>query len=274
MRSKIVTGILAVLAVAAAIICVNATRPLITAPKGTEPLDLKLDTVDVERFVVDEMDVLSEDMEKVICIYNANWRVLAGRVLAVVTVQSVEKAENAAWQWMESLSMSENDALLLIETTGSKKCALVSCGTFREDIATLSETYLTQLTYQDIHAGYFNAAVLAVFDKFHYFYGYDIERHRQSVAKEGAIAFAVIAVLMLPVLLHMIGETVDKRRFKRWRENCAVLGDRSAPWRTAFFWHRRGSKWYQKRMSGDWVDIHSNVVTNRKERRTMWYTHR
>ena len=274
MRSKIIKGILAVATVIAVAVVLNATRPLITAPEGTEPLDLKLDTADVERFVVDETDVLTEDMEKVICIYNANWRVLAGRVLAVVTVESVENAEDEAWQWMQSLSMGENDALLLIETTGSKKCALVSCGTFREDIATLSEIYLSQLTYQDIRAGYFNAAVLAVFDKFHYFYGYDLERHRQSVAREGTIAFAVIAALMLPVLIHMIGEMIDKRRFRQWRESCAILADRSAPWRTLFFWHRVGSKWYARRMSDDWVDIHKNVVMNRKERRTMWYTHR
>ena len=274
MRSKIIKGILVVVAVVAVAVVLNATRPLITAPKGTEPLDLKLDTADVERFVVDEMDVLSEDMEKVICIYNTNWRVLAGRVLAVVTVESVKNAEDEAWLMMQNLSMGENDALLLIETTGSRKCALVSCGTFREDIAMLSEVYLSQLTYQDIHAGYFNAAVLAVFDKFHYFYGYDVERHRQSVAKEGTIAFAVIAALMLPVLIHMVGETVDKRRFRRWREDCTVLEDRAVPWRTLFFWHRVGSRWYRKRMSGDWVDIHSNVVANRKARRTMWYTHR
>lgn len=274
MRSKVIKGILAVVAVIVVAVVLNATRPLITAPKGTEPLNLKLDTADVGQFVVDEMDVLSEDMEKVISIYNANWRVLAGRVLAVVTVDSVKNAEDEAWQWMQSLSMGENDALLLIETTGSKKCALVSCGTFHEDIATLSETYLTQLTYQDIRAGYFDAAVLAVFDKFHYFYGYDIERHRQTVVREGAITFAILAALMLPVLIHMIGEMIDKRRFKQWRESCAVLESHSAPWRTAFFWHRAGSKWYKKRMSDDWVDIHANVVRNRKERRTMWYTHR
>ena len=274
MRSKVIKGILAVVAVIVVVVVLNATRPLITAPKGTEPLNLKLDTTDVEHFVVDEMDVLTEDMEKVICIYNANWRVLAGRVLAVVTVESVKNAEDEAWQWMQSLSMGENDALLLIETTGSKKCALVSCGTFSEDIATLSEFYLSQLTYQDIRAGYFNAAVLAVFDKFHYFYGYDLERHRQSVAREGTIAFAVIAALTLPVLVHMLGEMIDKRRFNQWRADRAVLENHAVPWRTAFFWHRVGSKWYARRMSDDWVDIHKNVVTNRKERRTMWYTHR
>lgn len=274
MRSKVIKAIFAVAALIVVAVVLNATRPLITAPKGTEPLDLKLDTADVERFVVDEMDVLSEDIEKVICIYNANWSVLAGRVLAVVTVDSVKNAEDEAWQWMQSLSMGDNDALLLIETMGGRKCALVSRGTFREDIATLSETYLSQLTYQDIHAGYFNAAVLAVFDKFHYFYGYDLERHRQSTAREGAITFAVLAAFVLPVLLHMLGEMIDKRRFKQWRADCAVLENRSVPWRTAFFWHRVGSKWYKKRMSDDWVDIHSNVVSNRKERRTMWYTHR
>lgn len=260
--------------VAAAIICVNAARPLITAPKGTHPLDLKLDTASVAHLVVDEAGVLSEDMETVICIYNANWNALAGRVLAVVTAQSVKNAEDEAWQWMESLSMGENDALLLIETTGSKKCALVSGGTFREDIATLSETYLTQLTYQDIHAGYFDAAVLAVFDRLHYLYGYSQEQHRREEITESLIVFAVFAAVTLLGALHFVAEKVDDRRFKQWRANRAVLENRAAPWRTAFFWHRVGSKWYKKRMSDDWVDIHSNVVSNRKERRTMWYTHR
>ena len=274
MRSKIIKGIFAVVAVVAVAVVLNATRPLITAPKGTEPLDLKLDTADVERFVVDEMDVLSEDMEKVICIYNANWRVLAGRVLAVVTVESVKNAEDEAWLMMQNLSMGENDALLLIETTGSKKCALVSCGSFREDIATLSETYLTQLTYQDIHAGYFNAAVLAVFDRFHYLYGYSQEQHRREEITESLIVFAVFAAVTMLVALHFVAEKVDNRRFARWREESTILGDRAVPWRTVFPWHRVGSKWYKRRMGSDWVDLHAQVLSNLRARRTMWYTHR
>ena len=274
MRSKIIKGILAVAAVIVVIVVLNATRPLITAPKGTEPLDLKLDTADVERFVVDEMDVLSEDMEKVICIYNTNWGVLAGRVLAVVTVERVQNAEEEAWEWMHRLSMGENDALLLIETTGSKKCALVSCGSFREDIATLSETYLTQLTYQDVRAGYFDAAVLAVFDRFHYLYGYSREQHRREEITESLIVFAVFAAVTLLVSLHFVAEKVDNRRFARWREESTILGDRAAPWRTVFLWHRMGSKWYKKRMGSDWVDLHAQVVSNRRARSTMWYTHR
>ena len=274
MRSKVIKGILAVAAVIVVAVVLNATRPLITAPKGTYPLDLKLDTADVARFVVDEMDVLSEDMEKVICIYNANWRVLAGRVLAVVTVESVQNAEDEAWQWMHRLSMGENDALLLIETTLSKKCALVSCGSFSEDIATLSETYLTQLTYQDVHAGYFDAAVLAVFDRFHYLYGYSQEQHRREEITESLIVFAVFAAITLLVSLHFIAEKIDNRRFRRWHEESTVLGERAAPWRTVFLWHRVGSKWYKRRVGDDWVNIHKNVITNRRDRSTMWYTHR
>ena len=274
MRSKVIKGILAVMTVIVVAVVLNATRPLITAPKGTQPLDLKLDTADVERFVVDEMDVLSEDMETVICIYNANWRALAGRVLAVVTVESAKNAEDEAWQWMHRLSMGSDDALLLIETTGGKKCALVSCGSFREDIATLSETYLTQLTYQDIRAGYFNAAVLAVFDRLHYLYGYSQVQHRREEITESLIAFAVFAAVIMLVGLHFVAEKVDGRRFRRWREESTILGDRAAPWRTVFLWHRTGSEWYKKRMGSEWVDLHAQVISDRKARRVKQYIRR
>ena len=272
--SKAITVILALAVIAVAVFLFKVNRPLITAPKGTVPLDNKVDISSVVHLVVDEANVLSEDMEKVISIYNANWRLLKNRVMAVVTVENTENAEDDAWEWSRRLALGENDALLLIETTGGKKCVLVSGGTFREDIATLHETILTQLTYQDVHAGYFDAAVLAVFDRFHYFCGYDRESHHRAYVIEGTVTFCVLLALMMPVMIHFAAEKIDNRRFRRWYEDYGQFDPNVLPWRSVFFWHRVGSKWYEQRISGEWVDYHAGVVGDRRDRKTRWDTHR
>ena len=271
---KAVAAILVVAAVAAANILIDSARPLVTAPKGTAPLDNTIDTADAAHLVVDEAGVLAEEVERIIAIYNANWYALAGRMMAVVTVEHTENAEDDAWKRADQLALGENDALLLIESQGAKQCVLVSDGTFREDIATLSEVFLTQLTYMSLRAGEFDAAVLTVFERFHYFYGYDVESHRQAVVREGLTTFCIIAALMLPILIHMVGEIVDRRRFKRWYDDYGVNDPSVVPWRTVFFWHRAGSKWYEQRVSGEWVDIHAGIVSSRRDQKTRWYRRR
>ena len=158
----------AVIAVAAAIAVAVINRPLVTAPKGTAPLDNKMDLSAVEHLVADEAGVLTEETEKIIKIYNANWYALAGRCMAVVTVENTENAEDDAWEWAQRLSLGKNDALLLMETGGNKECAFVARGTFLEDIATLKEGYLERLTYMPVRAGEFDEAALAVCERMHY----------------------------------------------------------------------------------------------------------
>lgn len=266
---KVWTAVIAAVLVVAGIAVIKgivvANRPLVEAPKGTAPLDNKLDTSSVRHLIADEARVFSEETKQILSIYNANWSILGDRVLAVVVVEHTADATNDAWQRMQDLSLGVNDALLLIEAQGSKKCALVSNGTFREDIATLDENFLVRLTYQELRAGDFDAAVLAVYERLHYLFGYDGEKHRQANATEGLIVFSIIAALTLPILLHMIAEKVDNRRFVRWYNKYGTLDLHTVPWRTAFFWHRAGSKWYKVRMSGEWINYRSAIYEARRE---------
>ena len=258
----VITAVLVIAAIVGIKLLIAANRPLVEAPKGTEPLDNKLDTSSVVHLIADESAVLSEETKQIISIYNANWSMLGNRVMAVVTVANAENAEDEAWQWVQCLSLDENDALLLIDSH-RKRCVLVSLGSFREDIATLEENFLVKLTYMSLREGDFDTAVQAVFEKLHYLYGYDSERHYQEDIREGWIAVAVIALFTLPILLHLIAEKVDNHRFRRWYDSYGKLGTPTVPWRTLFFWHRTGSNWYKVRASGEWVDYRSSL---RKER--------
>ncbi len=263
---KVVAAALVIAAIVAAVAIIIANRPLARAPQGTAPLDNRVDTAAVAHLVVDESGVLSEEAEQVFSIYNANWTSMEDRVMAVVVVDRTADTEAAAWQWAQKLSLGENDALLLIESE-TKKCAVVSRGTFEEDIATLSSTYLGGLTYMALRAGAFDGAVLAVFEEFHRFCEYTPEQHRQTMVKEGLTTSAIIFALILPGLIHMIAEKVDNRRFRRWYEYYGASDPARVPWKTAFFWHRAGSKWYEVRVSGEWIDYRAALRTNRHERR-------
>ena len=263
--AKVAAAALAVAVIAAAIILIAANRPLIEAPKGTAPLDNKLDTSGVAHFVVDEAGVLTEETEQIIAIYNANWSVLAGRGMAVVTVESTSNAENDAWEWVQRLSLGKNDALLLMEAGGDKECVLVANGTFLDDLATLKEGYLERLTYMAVRADEFDMAALAVCERMHYFCGYDAENHRRANVTEGVIVIAISALFVVPFLFHQIAEKLDNWRFRRWYNRYGLLDSPAVPWRTVFLWHRRGTKWYNMRMSGEWVDYGKVIRTGQRE---------
>lgn len=274
MWAKIAAIVLAVALVAVAILYATLHRPLIEAPKGTAKLDNKLDTTTVAHLVADEADVLPEEVEQIVAIYNANWDALDGRNLAVVTVTNTDQAEEDAWVWAERLSLGKDDALLLIETQGSQECALVANGKFHDDLATMDDGYLDRLTYMPVRAGDFDVAVLAVCERMHYFFGYDAESHRRANLVEALSALAVVGAFVLPTLIYLMGEKIDKRRFQRWYDNYGVSNPTAVPWRTVFFWHRVGSKWYEQRMSGEWVDIHANILSNRSTRRANAFSRR
>lgn len=263
--AKVAAAVLAVAVIVTAIILIAANRPLIEAPKGTAPLDNKLDTSSVAHLVVDEANILSEETEQIICIYNVNWNALAERCMAVVTVESTSNAENDAWEWVQRLSLGKDDALLLMEAGGDKECALVADGTFRDDLATLKEGYLERLTYMAVRADEFDMAALAVCERMHYFCGYDAESHRRANVTEGVIVIAIIGLFVVPFLFHQIAEKIDNRRFRRWYENYGKIDPSMVPWRTVFLWHRRGSRWYNARISGEWVDYGGVIRSGQRE---------
>lgn len=254
MKNRKVAWLIAVAVIATAAVIIAVNRPAVNAPQGTAVLDNRLDTAGVEHLIVDEAGVLTKEAKRIFSIYNANWSALKHRVMAVVIVERTDDAETDAWKWAQKLSLGADDALLLIETQGAKSCVLVSGGSFREDIETLHDAIVTSLTYTNLKAGEFGLAVLAVFERLHYFCGYDPVAHRQIIVREGLTTFAILAALMLPILIHMLAEMIDRRRFKQWYSFYGASDPTKVPWKAMFPWHRVGSKWYEVRMNGEWID--------------------
>lgn len=268
MRKVKIAALILALIIAACVgikFIVNATRPLVETPVGTAYLDNKIDTNSVSHLLVDGAGVLSEETKQSVLIYNANWQALENRVLAVVTVENTTSAETDAWQWFEQLSLGENDALLLLEAGGNRECVLVAKGKYEQDLATLHYGYMERMTYMPMRNGEFDTAVLEVFGQLHYFFGYDEEAYWRYEMRVGTIAVSIFAVVNIPILLHFISEQVDKRRFRKWYKDYAT-DPQLKHWRSVFFWHRTGSRWYKTRMSGTWVDYDDTLRTERKSR--------
>ena len=159
--------------------------------------------------MVDDADILSDETEWTISVYNANWMQLAGRKMAVVTVADAENAEMTAWQWFKKLKMAENDALLLMETSNSARCVVVSQGTFRSDFDSQPDGFVSSLTYNTMKNKNFDTAVTNVFARCHLFLNDYHEVVAESGLKMGSIAAVVVGLAAAFVIVQRI---LDYRR--------------------------------------------------------------
>lgn len=208
-RSRIIAVAVAVAAILLVAVCAIMNRPLVDVADGGLALDESLPTAGYERLVVDEAGVLSEKTEQIISIYNANWSAMAGRVMAVVTAQSVENAEETAWEWAEKMGLGADDALVLVETSNGGCCTVVSQGTFRDDFDSQPGGFVDSLTYHTMKNRDFDMAVVNVFTRVHLFHN----DHHEVVVQSGmriGIVIAVIVGLLLVVLIVL--RAADLRR--------------------------------------------------------------
>lgn len=88
--------------------------PAVSTPEGGEKLDPSLSTAAFEQYVRDEANVLSDKTEKAVSLYNANWDKMFGSIMAVVTTESANDIENAAYDYAIEMQLAENDAILVI----------------------------------------------------------------------------------------------------------------------------------------------------------------
>ena len=142
MRKGVIAALIALsAAVILTIVLIVSGQPAVKTPDGGIRLDNKLDTTAVERYVVDEADILADKTEHMIAVYNANWTELSGRVMAVVTVEE-GASEEFAWAWTDIMGLGGNDALLLLEKNGTQKRILVSRGTFLDDLSSQPDGFV------------------------------------------------------------------------------------------------------------------------------------
>lgn len=211
-------------------------------PEGGVALDQNLPTAEYEMYIVDEANVLSKKIEKQLSIYNANWVELAGRIMAVVTVEHSADLESDAWYWGDYLGLYDDDALLLIDV-GSESFTVVAVGSFYDTLAAQPSGFLDDAMYADVRRGDYDAAVLNLFAQVHLLH----DSYSYSVSFGSARAGLIFMLILLVVFIIMICSLVDSMRYSSWNARYGSMAAPPVVYRPILWWHRPGSIWYRRR---------------------------
>lgn len=214
-------------------------KPVDLPDSGTVKLDESLSTAYYESYIVDEAKVLSSKTEKTLSIYNANWDKALGRIMAVVTVEKSNNAEDDAWEWAQALELGENDAILLIHEKGAE-CIVVASGTFYDDFAAQPVSFVDNLTYEAAKDGDFDTAALNLFAEVHLFRG----GYSHSVSVN---LTAIVVLILLVIFIIVICGMIDNLRYSRWNARYGSMPMPPVVYRPVLWWHRPGSVWYRRR---------------------------
>ena len=220
--------------------CVHGfnTKEIVEVPDGAVELDESLSTAYYEEYIVDEAKILSSKTEKALSIYNANWDQLAGRIIAVVTTKNAGNIEDAAWDWAYDLELGEDDAILLIDAR-SGEYTVVASGTFYDDFAAQSGSFVDNAMYEGVRKGDYDAAVLELFGQVHLF-------HREY-SYTSVHAGPILLIILLIIVLIFIFSMVDSARYSRWNARYGTMAVPPVIYRPVLWWHRPGSAWYRRR---------------------------
>ena len=205
------------------------------APAPEPGLAMGLSTAAFEPYITDNANILSDDTEQQLSLYNANWDSLGGSILAVVTAGNAGDIVDAAWDWADDLELGENDALLLMDP-GAGDSYLLSFGTFAERFGGRESTYLTQYLYEDFMAGQYDTGVLALF-----------EQMLAAGTDTLSLLSAVIPIIVLLVVMVVLFNVIDSMRYTSWSRSYGSMGVPPVVYRPIFWWHRPGSAWFRRR---------------------------
>ena len=132
--------------------------PAVSTPEGGEKLDPSLSTAAFTQYVCDEADILSDKTEEAVGLYNANWDKMFGSIMAVVTTESANDIENAAYDYAIEMQLAENDAILVIAKQ-QQDYYLLASGDFYDLLSGLSQSFVASCMADGVQKGDYDAAV-------------------------------------------------------------------------------------------------------------------
>ena len=237
-KSKPFAIVIMIAAIILACVYSSATKPTVDVPTGAPELDESLSTAYFEEFIVDDANILSAKTEKKLSIYNANWDQIAGRIIAVVTTKNVGNVEDAAWDWAYELELGENDAILLIDAA-SGEYIVVARGSFYDDFAAQSGSFVDNAMYEGAAKGDYDTAALSLFAQVHLLH--------EAYVVDGGRVLGLFLLIFLIVIFIMVCSLIDSMRYSRWNSRYGTMGVPPVIYRPILWWHRPGSSWYRYR---------------------------
>ena len=193
--------------------------PAVSTPEGGEKLDPSLSTAAFEQYVRDEANVLSDKTEKAVSLYNANWDKMFGSIMAVVTTESANDIENAAYDYAIEMQLAENDAILVIAKQ-QQDYYLVASGDFYDLLSGLSQSFVASCMADNVQKGDYDAAVRSLCAALH------VELSQQYQQSEAALDEAANGVMFIMILIifFVLWIMLDGMRYRRYRRRYMMPG--------------------------------------------------
>lgn len=193
--------------------------PAVSTPEGGEKLDPSLSTAAFTQYVRDEADILSDKTEEAVGLYNANWDKMFGSIMAVVTTESANDIENAAYDYAIEMQLAENDAILVIAKQ-QQDYYLLASGNFYDLLSRLSQSFVASCMADNVQKGDYDAAVRSLCAALH------VELSQQYQQSEAALDEAANGVMFIMILIifFVLWIMLDGMRYRRYRRRYMMPG--------------------------------------------------
>ena len=189
--------------------------PAVSTPEGGEKLDPSLSTAAFTQYVRDEADILSDKTEEAVGLYNANWDKMFGSIMAVVTTESANDIENAAYDYAIEMQLAENDAILVIAKQ-QQDYYLLASGDFYDLLSGLSQSFVASCMADGVQKGDYDAAVRSLCAALH------VELSQQYQQSEAALDEAANGVIL--IIFFVLWIMLDGMRYRRYRRRYMMPG--------------------------------------------------
>ena len=193
--------------------------PAVSTPEGGEKLDPSLSTAAFTQYVRDEADILSDKTEEAVGLYNANWDKMFGSIMAVVTTESANDIENAAYDYAIEMQPAENDAILVIAKQ-QQDYYLLASGNFYDLLSGLSQSFVASCMESGVQKSDYDAAVQELCSQLHV----ELSQQYQQSQDNGEIANIFVELMFVLIVLFLIWIWLDRMRYNRYRRRYMMPG--------------------------------------------------
>ena len=236
--------------IAAAIFIGLSREDTIPNSPASVGLDTSLSTSQSANFLLDEAGVLSDEEERQINLYNANWLERYDSLIAVALTETVSgELADYAYQLAMDWELAAADAVLVIET-GTQSGYLLPGDNYPLSDSQIT-SYLNTYLYGDVAAGSYGAGVLNLFQEINQYY---VDNYGLGYLEDGGYYGApygersmLLSSVVLVVIVLMIATIVDNLRYATYRQRYYGVVNPPVVFRPILFWHGPGSMWYRRR---------------------------
>ena len=240
----------ALMMIAAAIFIGLSREDTIPNSPASVGLDTSLSTSQSANFLLDEAGVLSDEEERQINLYNANWLERYDSLIAVALTETVSgELADYAYQLAMDWELAAADAVLVIET-GTQSGYLLPGDNYPLSDSQIT-SYLNTYLYGDVAAGSYGAGVLNLFQEINQYY---VDNYGLGYLEDGGYYGApygersmLLSIVVLVVIVLMIATIVDNLRYATYRQRYYGVVNPPVVFRPILFWHGPGSMWYRRR---------------------------